>query len=92
MLSRGEDKPPSRRSKRYWKVAVLANIKDEKVAKPEGVPPDASPTLITLKPSMLFERPSKQMVTKPFLFRLMQIYPTRFEMKSLIFASTSPRD
>ena len=41
MLSRGEDKPPSRRSKRYWKVAVLANIKDEKVAKPEGVPPDA---------------------------------------------------
>jgi D-alanine-D-alanine ligase len=41
MLSRGEDKPPSRRLKRYWKVAVLANIKDEKVAKPEGVPPDA---------------------------------------------------
>ena len=41
MLSRGEDKPPSRRSKRYWKVAVLANIKDDKVAKPEGVPPDA---------------------------------------------------
>jgi len=41
MLSRGEDKPPSRRSKRYWKVAVLANIKDDKIAKPEGVPPDA---------------------------------------------------
>ncbi len=41
MLSRGEDKPPSRRIKRYWKVAVLANIKDDKVAKPEGVPPDA---------------------------------------------------
>jgi D-alanine-D-alanine ligase len=41
MLSRGEDKPPSRRSKRYWKVAVLANIKDESVPKPEGVPPDA---------------------------------------------------
>jgi D-alanine-D-alanine ligase len=41
MLPRGEDKPPSRRLKRYWKVAVLANIKDEKVAKPEGVPPDA---------------------------------------------------
>jgi D-alanine-D-alanine ligase len=41
MLSRGEDKPPSRRMKRYWKVAVLANIKDDKVAKPEGVPPDA---------------------------------------------------
>ena len=29
MLSHGEDKPPSRRMKRYWKVAVLANIKDE---------------------------------------------------------------
>jgi len=41
MLSRGEDKPPSRRIKRYWKVAVLANIKDEAVPKPEGVPPDA---------------------------------------------------
>jgi len=41
MLSRGEDKPPSRRIKRYWKVAVLANIKDESVPKPEGVPPDA---------------------------------------------------
>ena len=41
MLSRGEDKPPSRRLKRYWKVAVLANIKDEAVPKPEGVPPDA---------------------------------------------------
>jgi D-alanine-D-alanine ligase and related ATP-grasp enzymes len=41
MLSRGEDKPPSRRIKRYWKVAVLANIKDDKVSKPEGVPPDA---------------------------------------------------
>jgi D-alanine-D-alanine ligase len=41
MLSRGEDKPPSRRQKRYWKVAVLANIKDESKPKPEGVPPDA---------------------------------------------------
>ena len=27
--------------KRYWKIAVLANIKDEKQLKPEGVPPDA---------------------------------------------------
>lgn len=54
MLSRGEDKPPGRRPstpppagvagqrlKRYWKVAVLANIKDESLPKPEGVPPDA---------------------------------------------------
>ncbi|HEX9331387.1 MAG TPA: hypothetical protein VF896_05840 [Anaerolineales bacterium] len=41
MLSHGEDKPPSRRMKRYWKVAVLANIKDESKPKPEGVPPDA---------------------------------------------------
>jgi D-alanine-D-alanine ligase len=41
MLSREEDKPPSRRMKRYWKVAVLANIKDESKPKPEGVPPDA---------------------------------------------------
>jgi D-alanine-D-alanine ligase len=41
MLSRGEDKPPSRRHKRYWKVAVLANIKDESKPKPDGVPPDA---------------------------------------------------
>jgi len=35
------EKPPSRRMKRYWKVAVLANIKDENQPKPEGVPPDA---------------------------------------------------
>lgn len=41
MLSRGEDKPPSRRHKRYWKVAVLANIKDDSLPKPEGIPPDA---------------------------------------------------
>ena len=41
MLSHGEDKPPSRRMKRYWKVAVLANIKDDSKPKPEGVPPDA---------------------------------------------------
>jgi D-alanine-D-alanine ligase len=41
MLSHGEDKPPSHRMKRFWKVAVLANIKDESKPKPEGVPPDA---------------------------------------------------
>ena len=41
MFSHGDDKPPSRRTKRYWKVAVLANIKDETKPKPEGVPPDA---------------------------------------------------
>ena len=41
MLSHGEDKPPSRRLKRFWKVAVLANIKDDAKPKPEGVPPDA---------------------------------------------------
>jgi D-alanine-D-alanine ligase len=41
MLSHGEDKPPSRRMKRFWKVAVLANIKDDSKPKPEGVPPDA---------------------------------------------------
>ena len=27
--------------KRYWKIAVLANIKDDAHPKPEGVPPDA---------------------------------------------------
>jgi D-alanine-D-alanine ligase len=27
--------------KRYWRIAVLANIKDENQPKPEGVPPDA---------------------------------------------------
>jgi D-alanine-D-alanine ligase len=41
MSLHGEDKPPSRRVKRYWKVAVLANIKDDTHPKPEGVPPDA---------------------------------------------------
>ena len=35
------DKPPGQRLKRFWRVAVLANIKDESLPKPEGVPPDA---------------------------------------------------
>jgi D-alanine-D-alanine ligase len=38
---REEETPPSRRMKRYWKIAVLANIKDDNHPKPEGVPPDA---------------------------------------------------
>jgi D-alanine-D-alanine ligase len=37
----GGDQPPSRRIKRYWRVAVLANIKDESQSLPLGVPPDA---------------------------------------------------
>ena len=40
-LASGGDRPPSKRLKRYWKVAVLANIKDDTHPKPEGVPPDA---------------------------------------------------
>ncbi|MBK8821066.1 MAG: hypothetical protein IPN58_00270 [Anaerolineales bacterium] len=36
-----EEEPPSRRMKRYWKIAILANIKDDEHPKPEGVPPDA---------------------------------------------------
>jgi len=40
-LDREEEKPPSRRMKRYWKIAILANIKDDNYPKPEGVPPDA---------------------------------------------------
>ena len=39
--ARGDEKPPSRRLKRYWKIAVLANIKDDDHPKPDGVPPDA---------------------------------------------------
>jgi D-alanine-D-alanine ligase len=35
------EKPPNRLMKRHWKVAVLANIKDDGHLKPEGVPPDA---------------------------------------------------
>ena len=40
-MGAGDDKPPGTRLKRYWKVAVLANIKDDNQPKPEGVPPDA---------------------------------------------------
>ena len=32
---------PSPRGKYFWRVAVLANIKDDNEPKPEGVPPDA---------------------------------------------------
>ncbi|GER80891.1 MAG: hypothetical protein JETCAE02_08900 [Anaerolineaceae bacterium] len=35
------ENPPSRRLKRYWRVAVIANIKDDNQPKPEGVPADA---------------------------------------------------
>lgn len=38
---REKDSPPQQRLKRHWKVAVLANIKDEAHPKPEGVPTDA---------------------------------------------------
>jgi D-alanine-D-alanine ligase len=37
----GSDEPPGRRAKRSWRVAVLANIKDESQPLPPGVPPDA---------------------------------------------------
>lgn len=40
-LNRAEEKIPHRPMKRYWKIAVLANIKDDNQPKPEGVPPDA---------------------------------------------------
>jgi D-alanine-D-alanine ligase len=36
-----EKEPPSHRIKRHWKIAILANIKDELSSQPEGVPPDA---------------------------------------------------
>jgi len=37
----GSDQPPSTRTKPAWRVAVLANIKDESQPLPPGVPPDA---------------------------------------------------
>lgn len=40
-LNHEEEKPPSHSMKRYWKIAILANIKDDDHPKPEGVPPDA---------------------------------------------------
>jgi len=36
-----EEKSPRRLSKRPWKIAVLANIKDDSQPKPEGIPSDA---------------------------------------------------
>ncbi|MGZ6347808.1 MAG: D-alanine--D-alanine ligase family protein [Anaerolineales bacterium] len=41
MKEPGGDQPPCHRMKRYWRVAVLANLKDEKTSLPPGVPPDA---------------------------------------------------
>jgi len=40
-LNPGDDPPPNLRIKKPWKIAVLANIKDDTQPKPEGVPPDA---------------------------------------------------
>ncbi len=39
--NREEEKPPGNRTKRYWKIAILANIKEDDHPKPDGVPPDA---------------------------------------------------
>ncbi|MBI2333274.1 MAG: hypothetical protein HYU84_14155 [Chloroflexi bacterium] len=41
MSTTPEYSTPRRISKRPWKIAVLANIKDDNHPKPEGVPPDA---------------------------------------------------
>ena len=41
MSPNGENSDKPRSNKRYWKIAVLANIKDESKPKPDGVPPDA---------------------------------------------------
>lgn len=40
-LAREESQTPRPSKKRHWKIAVLANIKDDLQPKPEGVPPDA---------------------------------------------------
>lgn len=42
-VAREEEKPPHPLPlmKHHWKIAVLANIKDENQPKPEGAPPDA---------------------------------------------------
>ena len=40
-LDRVEEKSQPSPIKRPWKIAVLANIKDDNHPKPEGVPPDA---------------------------------------------------
>ena len=40
-IKRAEEKTPKHPMKRYWKIAVLANIKDDHHPKPDGVPPDA---------------------------------------------------
>ena len=49
------------------------------------------PTLTISKQSTRFEPRSKRMAIKQSLSRLTQTCPTRFEMKNLISASTSPK-
>jgi len=63
----GADQPPSRRLKRYWRVAVLANIKDEKVSLPPGVPPDAYADFDHMKRYNIFAMPLKATAIKPLL-------------------------
>src|SRR5512136_2402788 len=41
MKESGSDEPPGRRAHPHWRVAVLANIKDESQPLPPGVPADA---------------------------------------------------
>jgi hypothetical protein len=62
--------------KRYWKIAVLANIKDDSHPKPDGVPPDAFADFDHVE--TIDSRPIK-------------ISPTRCEKKTPISALISPK-
>ena len=57
-FNREEEKPPSRHMKRYWKIAILANIKEDDHPKPEGVPPDAFADFDHIETCLLYTSPS----------------------------------
>ena len=91
-LARGEEKPPSRRMKRYWKIAVLANIKDDTHPKPEASRRMLSRTSITSRQSTRCAPPLKLMATKQSLSRPTRNYPLRSRRQSPIFVSTLQKD
>ena len=75
-FNREEEKPPSRHMKRYWKIAILANIKEDDHPKPEGVPQTLL-QILTISKQLTRSAPrSKLMAIQQHLFKLTKTYPS----------------
>jgi hypothetical protein len=87
-ITHAEEKPPSRRMKRYWKIAVLANIKEDDHPKPEGVPPDAFADFDHIETIDSLRAALETDGHETVFIRLTRNCPTPSGKRSQIFAST----